>query len=63
VAETLIVGPNGVCALFPTSNLLRLEALCRERRIDEAISLVDEERRKGRRGETNMVSNNKWHAR
>ena len=51
VAETLIVGPDGLQALFPTPVLLRLEQLCHERRLDEAAALVDEERRKGKRGE------------
>jgi hypothetical protein len=51
VAETLIVGPNGIMSLAPTPTVLRLEKLCTERRMEEAIALVDEERRKGRRGE------------
>jgi hypothetical protein len=38
-------------SLAPTPTVLRLEKLCRERRMEEAIALVDEERRKGRRGE------------
>lgn len=51
VAETLIIGPNGIMSLAPTPTVLRLEKLCTERRMEEAIALVDEERRKGRRGE------------
>ena len=51
VAETLVVGPNGLQSVAPTPVILRLEDFCAEGRMDEAIVLVDEERRKGRRGE------------
>lgn len=51
VAETLVVGPNGLQSVAPTPVILRLEDLCAEGLMDEAIALVDEERRKGRRGE------------
>jgi hypothetical protein len=51
IAETLLVGPNGLQAISPTPAILRLEKLCEERRMEEAIAVVDEERRKGRRGE------------
>lgn len=51
IAETLLVGPHTVCGLTPTPAVVRLEQLCAERRMDEAMSLVDDERRKGRRGE------------
>ena len=51
VAETLIVGPHGIQAVAPTPIVLRLEQLCTERRTEEAMAAVDNERRKGRRGE------------
>ncbi|KAK4683924.1 hypothetical protein P7C73_g6284, partial [Tremellales sp. Uapishka_1] len=51
IAETLVIGPNGIQALSPTPTILKLEQMCLERRMDEAIALVDGERRKGRRGE------------
>lgn len=51
VAETLAIGPNGIQSVAPTPILLRLEHLCTERQVDEAVALVDEERRRGRRGE------------
>lgn len=51
IAETLLVGPNGLQAVSPMPIVIKLERLCEERRIDEAIAVVDEERRKGRRGE------------
>lgn len=51
IAETLLFGPHTVCGLTPTPAVVRLEQLCTERKMDEAMSLVDEERRKGRRGE------------
>ncbi|RSH83741.1 hypothetical protein EHS25_005356 [Saitozyma podzolica] len=40
VAETLIVGPNGIMSLAPTPTVLRLEKLCTERRMEEAIALA-----------------------
>lgn len=51
IAETLLIGRHSVQGLTPTPPILRLEQLCAERKMDEAIALVDEERRKGRRGE------------
>ena len=51
VAETLIIGPNGIMSLAPTPTISRVERLCKERNMDAAIALVDDERRKGRRGE------------
>lgn len=51
VAETLVVGRHGIQGLVPTPLVLQLENLCGEHRMDEAIALVDEERRRGRRGE------------
>lgn len=51
VAETLIVGPNGTQSLSPTPTISKLETLCADGKMVEAIALVDEERRKGRRGE------------
>ncbi|ORY34108.1 hypothetical protein BCR39DRAFT_518520 [Naematelia encephala] len=51
VAETLIVGRDGIQSFAPISILLKLEILCAEGKMDEAIVLVDDERRKGRRGE------------
>ncbi|WVQ99304.1 hypothetical protein IAU59_006436 [Kwoniella sp. CBS 9459] len=54
VAETLIIGPHSIQSLTPTPILLRLESLCSARKMDEAIILVDEERRRGRRGEIDV---------
>lgn len=51
VAETLIVGPNGLQSIAPTPVIIRVEEMCAEGKMDEAIKLVDDERRKGRRGE------------
>lgn len=51
IAETLVVGRHSIQGLVPTPVVLRLEDLCEEHRMDEAIALVDEERRRGRRGE------------
>lgn len=51
IAETLLVGRHSIQGLVPTPIVLRLEKLCAEHRMDEAIALVDEERRRGRRGE------------
>ena len=51
IAETLVVGPNGLHSVAPTPVILRLEGLCAEGQLDEAVAVVDEERRKGRRGE------------
>lgn len=51
VAETLIVGPHGIMSLAPTPTIVRVEQLCKNRDMDGAIALVDDERRKGRRGE------------
>ncbi|TXT15581.1 hypothetical protein VHUM_00084 [Vanrija humicola] len=51
IAETLLVGRQSVQGLTPTPVVLRLEHLCSQRRMEEAIALVDDERRKGRRGE------------
>ena len=51
VTETLVVGPNGLQAVSPTSTITKLEHYCQEERTDDAIALVDEEKRKGRRGE------------
>jgi len=51
VAETLILGPNGIMSINPTPIVKKLEHLCAVGNMEEAISLVDEERRKGRRGE------------
>lgn len=51
VAETLVVGPNGLQSVAPTPVISRLESFCAENKVDQAIALVDEERRKGRRGE------------
>jgi uncharacterized membrane-anchored protein len=38
-------------SLAPLPPVLKLEELCRRGSTDEAIALVDEERRRGRRGE------------
>ncbi|OCF40481.1 hypothetical protein I317_05719 [Kwoniella heveanensis CBS 569] len=54
VAETLIIGRHTIQSLTPTPVILRLEALCSERKMEEAISLVDDERRRGRRGEIDV---------
>ncbi|KAK8864291.1 hypothetical protein IAR55_001537 [Kwoniella newhampshirensis] len=54
IAETLVIGPDGIQSLLPTQNILRLEALCAERHMEEAIALVDDERRRGRRGEVDV---------
>lgn len=51
VAESLVIGPNGLQSLAPTSVILKVEKACEERNMPGAIALVDEERRKGRRGE------------
>jgi hypothetical protein len=51
VAETLVIGPNGVMSLAPLPPVLKLEEMCKRAKTDEAIALVDEERRRGRRGE------------
>ena len=51
IAETLVVNDNGLQAVAPTPVVIQLEQLCADRRMDEAMKLVDEERRKGRRGE------------
>ena len=51
VAETLVVGPNTIQSLSPTPIVLKLEELCASAQMDRAMSLVDDERRKGRRGE------------
>jgi hypothetical protein len=51
IAETLVIGTQGVQAISPTPAVLKLEKLCGERRMSEATQVVDEERRKGRRGE------------
>lgn len=51
VAETLVIGPNGVMSLAPLSPVLKLEELCKRGKTNEAIALVDDERRRGRRGE------------
>lgn len=62
VAETLVVGPNGIMSLTPLPSVLRLEELCRREMTDEAISLVDDERRKGRRGEVDSDKVSPWTA-
>jgi hypothetical protein len=51
IAETLLVGSNGVMAISPIPVVLKVEALCEEKNLDAAVQLVDDERRKGRRGE------------
>jgi hypothetical protein len=51
VSETLLVGPNGIQSLAPTPTIIRVEVCCANDQLDQAIALVDEERRKGRRGE------------
>lgn len=51
IAETLLVGRHKVWGLTPTPPIIRLERLCAERKVDQAADLVDEERRRGRRGE------------
>ncbi|WVW83780.1 hypothetical protein I302_105801 [Kwoniella bestiolae CBS 10118] len=54
VSETLIVCPHSIVSLLPTSTIMKLQSLCSERQFDEAISLVDDERRRGRRGEIDV---------
>lgn len=54
IAETLVIGRHSIQGLVPTPVVLRLERLCEEHRVDEAIALVDEERRRGRRGEIDV---------
>ncbi|WVR07166.1 hypothetical protein IAU60_004207 [Kwoniella sp. DSM 27419] len=54
VAETLVIGPHAIYSLTPTATIMKLEHFCSERRLDEAIALVDEERRRGRRGEIDV---------
>lgn len=51
IAETLLVGRHCVQGLVPTPIVQRLALLCKEKKNDEAIALVADERRKGRRGE------------
>jgi hypothetical protein len=51
VSETLLLGPNGVQSLAPTPVIARVELHCENGMLDQAMALVDEERRKGRRGE------------
>lgn len=51
VSETFLVGPNGIQSVAPTSIISRVDYCCVMGSIDEAMRLVDEERRKGRRGE------------
>jgi len=51
VSETFLVGPNGIQSVAPTSIISRVDYCCAIGSIDEAMRLVDEERRKGRRGE------------
>nr|XP_018263192.1 uncharacterized protein I303_04685 [Kwoniella dejecticola CBS 10117]OBR85350.1 hypothetical protein I303_04685 [Kwoniella dejecticola CBS 10117] len=54
VSETLILSPNSITGLLPTSTMMKVEKLCSERHLEEAINLVDEERRRGRRGEIDV---------
>ncbi|BEJ17778.1 hypothetical protein CspHIS471_0700460 [Cutaneotrichosporon sp. HIS471] len=54
IAETLVVSRHSIQGLVPTPVVLRLERLCAEHRVDEAIAMVDEERRRGRRGEIDI---------
>ncbi|WVQ83199.1 hypothetical protein IAT38_005338 [Cryptococcus sp. DSM 104549] len=51
IAETLAITLDGVLSLSPLPPIVRLEALCKEHHLEEACSLVDDERRRGRRGE------------
>ena len=51
IAETLVIGPNGIQSLSPTPTVLKLERLCAASKMDEATAVVDDERRRGRRGE------------
>lgn len=51
VSETLLLGLNGVQSLAPTSTIARVELHCENGQLDQAAALVDEERRRGRRGE------------
>lgn len=50
IAETLLIGRHKIQGLTPTPTIIRLERLCAEHKMDEAADLVDEERRRGRRG-------------
>ncbi|WWC89446.1 uncharacterized protein L201_004370 [Kwoniella dendrophila CBS 6074] len=55
VSETLIIGPNNIISLLPSNTIMKLENLCSsERQFDQAILLVDDERRRGRRGEIDV---------
>lgn len=54
IAETLIVGLNAVYALAPVPTVIQLEDLLTRRKLDDAIALVDEERRRGKRGEIDV---------
>ncbi|OCF74776.1 hypothetical protein I204_05158 [Kwoniella mangroviensis CBS 8886] len=54
VSETLIISGHSIVSLLPTSTIMKVERLCLERQFDEAIILVDEERRRGRRGEIDV---------
>lgn len=54
IAETLIVGLNAVYALAPVPTIVQLEDLLSRRKLDEAVTLVDEERRRGKRGEIDV---------
>lgn len=51
IAETIILGTNNVQSISPTPVIVKLEKACEERDTEHAIAIVDEERRKGRRGE------------
>ncbi|WRT66239.1 uncharacterized protein IL334_003192 [Kwoniella shivajii] len=54
IAETMIISPHSILSLIPTSIIMKLEGFYTERQFDQAITLVDEERRKGRRGEIDV---------
>ncbi|WWC70320.1 uncharacterized protein I206_104270 [Kwoniella pini CBS 10737] len=54
VSETLIVSPNSIISLLPIGTMMKVEKLCSESHFDQAITIVDEERRKGRRGEIDV---------
>ena len=54
ITETLVFGPNAIYSLAPAPVILQVEKLCGERRMDEAVAAVDEERRRGRRGEVDV---------
>ncbi|EIW70778.1 hypothetical protein TREMEDRAFT_68217 [Tremella mesenterica DSM 1558] len=54
ITETVVFGPNTIMSLSPASIILRVERLCAERRMEEATAAVDEERRRGRRGEVDQ---------